>query len=106
MTTPTQGPWKVVLLLAAKQQMRESAARAATSEQRKEFRTAVADILSQLAVDPIAKGDPLRHYRAAGLLQLEWLRDQILTVYGVDEANKIVYVKECRPVLGHPLARP
>ena len=42
----------------------------------------------------------------AGLVQLQRLQDKVVINYGVDEANKIVYVKACRPVLDHPLAAP
>ncbi len=104
MTAQPQAPWTVILLSTAKRQLRDSAARTGTLEVRREFLASVRAILSQLAVDPLSRGDPMRHFQAAGLVQLQWLHDHILTVYGVDEANRIVYVKKFQPVLGHPLA--
>ena len=99
-------PWKLVLVANVKRALRASAARAQNPEHKRQFLASVRAIFTQLALDPVAKGDPLRYFNDAGLLDMQWLHDQILTAYGVDEVKKVVYVKRCEPVLVHPLASP
>lgn len=98
------GPYQVVLLGTARQQLWGSMARAKTTEVKRAFLGALERVFARLVVDPLAWGEPVRRYRHAGLLQMQRLQDMLLTVYAVDDVHKVVYVKECKPVLSHPLA--
>jgi hypothetical protein len=60
-------------------------------------------IVENLSSAPVAWGDPVHYFKAAKLLQCERLYERIMTVYAVHEEERIVYVKDCIPVLGHPL---
>jgi len=56
-----------------------------------------------LTTIPHAWGEEFRHYRAAKLVLRKMIYDRILVVYAVHEEKPVVFVKECRPVQGHPL---
>src|SRR5262249_47246174 len=101
-----EGPYRLSLVPIVKEQMRASAARAKTPEVREQFLEALGARFARLAVDPGSAGDPIRNYEKAGIREYRWVQDRVLIGYGVDEENRIVYVKECRPVLNHPLALP
>jgi hypothetical protein len=60
-------------------------------------------IVKRLSTDPLALGDPLRWYQAAKVFKRQWLYERIFTIYAVHEEAHVVWVLECRPVLGHPL---
>jgi len=106
MTEVLEGPYEVILLWDVKQQLRATVAKASSRQQKEGFLAVIGAILARLARDPIAGADPLRHYENAGLVEMQFLQDKVYACYGVDETNKIVYVKRLRPVLSHPLAEP
>ena len=60
-------------------------------------------ICDKLATTPHTWGEPFRHYRAAKLVLRKMIHDRILVVYAVHEERPIVFVRECRPIQGHPL---
>ena len=100
-------PYRVSILWIASQQLHEAIGRAGSAQLERRFRDEVRALLLELASDPITHADYLQRFVHARLDVYQRInKDMIYTKYAVDEANRIVYVKECRPVLGHPLAPP
>ena len=60
-------------------------------------------IYENLTMTPHTWGEPSRRYRAAKLVLRKMICDRILVVFAVHEEKPVVFVKECRPIQGHPL---
>jgi len=69
----------------------------------REYLATIHRIYEKLSTIPHLWGEECRHYRAAKLVLRKMIHDRILVVYAVHEEQPVVFVKECRPVQGHPL---
>lgn len=99
-----RGPFKVELLGRALLQLRALTARAAQRGMRDQFLASFRRIVQQLETDPISWGDHTWSYKAAELEEYHRLYEMLSVRYGVDEANSVVYLKDLKAVLSHPLA--
>jgi hypothetical protein len=103
MKSPPPPPYKVELL----QSVQAEGARCVSEAQRlgiaREYVATSQQIYEKLTSIPHAWGEEFRRYRAAMLILRTMIYDRILVVYAVHEEQCIVFVKECRPVQGHPL---
>jgi hypothetical protein len=72
---------------------------------RREFNEAVAFIYEQLRKRPLEWGDPQYHLHAMGLLICRGIHEMLQVYYGVDEASRLVFIKEFEPVPCHPFER-
>jgi hypothetical protein len=72
---------------------------------REAFIAALKTINERLTTDPLGWGDPYFHLRQLGVLLCHGTHAMIHVYFAVDEAKKIVYVKEFRPMPGGPLDR-
>jgi hypothetical protein len=97
-------PYKVILLLKAKEEMRAARSRAKNDEDVRQYLALVREVIAQIAANPLTWGERWGRYPHADLAQFHKLYQRISTIYAVDETHRIVYVAHCRPVLNHPLA--
>ncbi len=104
MTEPGPLHYKVVhvgLLLKHLQKLASKAVRLGINQ---EFIASLREIDQRLTDDPVSWGDPIGTLDAAGLEEYHMLHSMLSIHYYVDRANCVVYLKQLRPVLSHPLA--
>ncbi len=96
-------PYKVELLQAAQAEIRRCLTKAQRLGVLGDYVATIRRIYDHLATAPHTWGEASRHYRAAKLVRRKMIHNRILVVYAVHEERPLVFVEECRPVLGHPL---
>ncbi len=99
-------PYKVELLKSVQAEIMRCLREAQRLGIAPEFIATIERIFERLSSAPHDWGEEFRHFRAAKLVLRKTIHDRILVVYAVHEELPVVFVKECRPVLGHPLERP
>jgi hypothetical protein len=96
-------PYKVELLQSARAEI----VRCSKEAQRRgiihEYLGTLRWIYDKLTNAPHSCGEEFCRFPAAKLVLRKTLHDRILVVYAVHQEQPIVFVKECRPVLDHPL---
>jgi hypothetical protein len=95
--------YRIELLHSARARIKQCGDRTVRLGIAKEYAATLRSILENLTISPLTWGDPIRRYHEARLLLCRRVFDRILTEYAVHEESNIVYVKDCTPVLGHPL---
>ncbi len=103
MSTDTSGPFKIELTPLARAQIQRCAQEAKDRGMGHELATALREIVENLSTTPTSWGDPQVHFRHAKLRLYQRIWKRILVIYAVHEEQPVVFVKECKPVLGHPL---
>jgi hypothetical protein len=103
MSTGSDRPYKVEFLRSTMTRIRQCSREVVRLGIGREYARTLKTILHKLSTTPSTWGDPLRHFKSAELLVYRRVLDRILVEYGVHDAQRIVFVKDCRPVLGHPL---
>jgi hypothetical protein len=88
----------------AHDQLRDLANRAAGRGIRLLLAEELLEVQHRLENRPQEWGDPVRPLPFLGLQMLQGLYSGLMVVYAVDEARRIVYVRDIRAVLNHPLA--
>jgi hypothetical protein len=68
-----------------------------------ELSAALTAMTSRLAADPTSWGDPYSRLRALDLLMYRRLEGPIIVYYAVDQARRIVYVRNVLPFPGRGL---
>jgi hypothetical protein len=96
-------PYRVDLLYTARTRIKQYGAEAIRLGIAREYAATLRAIIENLARTPFSWGDPIRHYKGAKLHLYRRVFGQILTEYAVHEKERIVYIRDCKPVLGHPL---
>lgn len=69
-----------------------------------QYVVAVKAIHQRLTRDPLTCGDPNYRLRHAGLIMCHGICAPLHVYYAVDEARRIVYVKEFQPLPGQPFS--
>lgn len=95
--------FKVSCSRATLDQLRVFGERAKRLGLQRDFLDAVKYISARLAEDPLRWGDPQYRYRQLDLLLCRGIHRMLQAHYAVDETRRIVYVKEFKPLPGHPL---
>jgi hypothetical protein len=103
MKSPPPPPYKVELLPLAQAELTRCSREAQRLGIAREYLATIQRIYEKLTTIPHAWGEETRHYRAAKLVLRRMIHDRILVVFAVHEEQPVVFVKECRPVHGHPL---
>jgi len=103
MSTDHGRPHRVELLHTARIRIKRCGEEARRLGIIREYAATILSILENFTVVPLTWGDPIQKYKGAKLLLYRRVFEQILTEYAVHEKEHIVYIKECKPVLGHPL---
>ncbi len=103
MNNPPPPPYKVELLQPAQAEITRCLQEAQRLGIAREYVATMQGIHEKLTTIPHTWGEPCRHYRAAKLVLRKMIQDRILVVYAVHEERPFVFVKEGRPVQGHPL---
>jgi hypothetical protein len=101
-----EDPGTVYRVCFAKKDIEQLSAWAEKAERlgiKKEYTDALKTIQEKLATEPLTWGDPQYQLRYLGLLLHHRVHWFLHIAYAVDEARRLVYVKECRPMPGHAL---
>jgi hypothetical protein len=85
---------------AVRNELRVLASRATRKGLLASLTAALRDMVQHLEVDPADWGDPVRLYPVFGWLLYQRAVTPLHVSYGVDEGNKIVYIKSIRPFPG------
>jgi hypothetical protein len=96
-------PYRVDYLHTARTRILRCAEAAVHLGVAREYGATIRSVVENLSSAPLIWGDPVHHFTAAKLLLFQRVYHRILTVYAVHEGERIVYIKDCIPVLGHPL---
>jgi hypothetical protein len=96
-------PYRVSFLAAARERVKRCARTAILLGIGREYAATLRFIIERLSTSPLTWGEPSHHYRLAKLVQRKMIFQRVLVIYVVHEDQPIVFVKECKPVLGHPL---
>jgi hypothetical protein len=103
MTADSSRPYRVDYLHTARTRILRCAAAAVRLGMANEYGATIRTIVGKLSSDPLTWGDPVNDFTGAKLLLFQRVYRRIYTVYAVHEAERIVFLKDCIPVLGHPL---
>jgi hypothetical protein len=103
MTADSGRPYHVDYLHTARTRILRCADASVRLGVAKEYGATIRSIVENLSSAPLTWGDPVNDFTAAKLLLYQRIYHRILTVYAVHEGERIVFVKDCIPVLGHPL---
>ena len=103
MKNPPPPPYKVELLQPAQAEITRCLQEAQQRGTAHEFVATLRQIYEKLTTIPHVWGEENRRYRAAKLVLRKMIYERILVVYAVHEEQPVVFVENCRPVLGHPL---
>ncbi|HVS36514.1 MAG TPA: hypothetical protein VMS17_13200 [Gemmataceae bacterium] len=103
MTDFPQPPYKVELLQGAQAEVRRCLTEAQRLDILGDYVAAIRRIYDYLTTIPHTWGEEWRHYRGAKLVLRKMIHDRILVSFAAHEEKPVVFVRECRPVLGHPL---
>ena len=101
-TDPTL-PYYVDLLYTARTRIKRCGVAAIRLGIAREYAATLRAIIENPSLTPLNWGDPIRDYKGAKLHLYRRVFGQILTEYAVHEKARIVYIRDCKPVLGHPL---
>ncbi len=103
MTSFPPPPYKVELLQAAEAEVRRRLGEARRLGMARDYLATMRRIYENLTTAPHTWGEPSRRYRDAKLILRKMICDRILVVFAVHEEEPVVFVKEYRPIQGHPL---
>lgn len=103
MSTDPAHPYWVSFLQSARERVDRCAQAASRLGIAAEYAATLRLIVDRLSTAPLTWGEPSHHYRAARLVVRNMICQRILVIYAVHEEQPIVFIKECKPVLGHPL---
>jgi hypothetical protein len=103
MSTDPGRPYRVELLHTARARIKQCGEQAIRLGIVREYAATLRTIIENLSLAPLNWGDPIRDYKSAKLHLYRRVFGQILTEYAVHEKERIVYIKEYKPVFGHPL---
>lgn len=96
-------PYQVAFLQSARKRVQRCAEAATRLGIAKDYAATLRFVVDRLSQAPIEWGEPRRKLRAAALLLCDRVHDRLLVEYAVHEEQRIVFVRDCKPVLGHPL---
>ncbi len=103
MSTDPAGPYRVSFQRAARERIQRCALAAIQLGIAGDYAAVLRTMLDRLAKSPLAWGDPRRRLKAAKLVVRVRLHERLLVEYAVHEEQRVVFVRDCKPVLGHPL---
>src|SRR5262245_54335070 len=103
MADPASPPFRVSFSREFGARLRGLGRRAAELGIGDEFLAAVREINRRLTDDPLAWGDPNYRLHHLGLLMCQAIYSFLQVLYAVDEARRLVVIKEIRPLPGHAL---
>jgi hypothetical protein len=98
------GSFKVELLGPANLELSLAVARAKQLGIKNAFYALIREVYQHLVTHPVSWGDQTQTYHAAGLREYHRLHKKLSIRYAVDVSNHVVYIKQIRPVMDHPLA--
>jgi len=96
-------PYKITFLGNHGSWLRACGERAAERGVLNDYTAAVKSIERRLATDPLEWGDPQNRLRHLQLLLYHGIQSPLHVYYAVDEARRIVYVQEIKPLPGRGL---
>jgi hypothetical protein len=103
MNSPPAPPYKVEFLQPVRAEIKRCLRDAQRIGIAREVIATIRAVHRKLVATPHAWGEPIHHYRAAKLVLRKMIADRLLVVFAVHEERPLVFVKECRPIQGHPL---
>jgi hypothetical protein len=105
MTGPSSyGPFEVEFTRAQLRRIQELSARAVALGIGGAFAADLRAISERMRVSPRDWGDPIYTHPALQLIVYRGLHDRIAVTYGVHDRLPLVFVRDVRPILDHPLA--
>ena len=103
MNAASDQPYQVELLHSARTRIKQCARTALELGIGKQWASTLKTILVYLAREPLAWGEPVRYFQYAKLHLCQRLYDRVFVRYAVHDEQRVVFLQDCRPVLGHPL---
>ena len=103
MTEHPAPPYKVETLPGAEAEIRRCLMKARGLGIVGDYVETIRQIRDILTKRPHTWGEEIGRYRAAKLVLRKMIHNRILVSYAVHEEKPVVFIRECRPVLGHPL---
>ncbi len=98
------GPFEVEFSATERARLRQLGERAVQLGIGPRFVEEVRVILEKLAFSPREWGDPLYPYRALRLTMFRGIHSHLAVTFAVHDRLPIVFVRDIKPILGHPLA--
>jgi len=98
-------PFRVVFSEALREQLRRLGQRADAQGITAALGADLRTIVEALAADPVSWGDPLNRLPHLRLTLYHRIYHSISVRYGVEEQERVVFVRECKPISGHPLCQ-
>ncbi len=105
MTNGAEEPFQVVFPQYILQNLKAWGQKAIALGIRQQFAAALRTVLAKMTVEPLRWGDPNFRLHNMGLLVCHRVYQMLDVTYAVDEQRRIVYVKEMKPLPGHPLGQ-
>ena len=103
MNTDPARLYRISFLQPARERIKRCAQAATGLGIAQEYAATLRVILDRLAREPAEWGDPYKRLHAAKLLIYKRLYNGLYVEYAVHEEARVVFVRDCRPVLDHPL---
>ena len=94
MSTAADRPYRVVYTEAAREEVRRLIAQSRIIGLSRELLSAIQAIEQCLRLNPLVFGEPRKDFLPAGLQSRRGGRDMLYVTFGVDAANRVVYVTE------------
>jgi hypothetical protein len=91
-------PFKVSSSALARSNLRELCSRAKARGQGEVVAAAVRTVIERLETDPLQLGEPKSNLPVMGLVMCVGVVGPLAVQFAVDEKNRIVYIKEFRPL--------
>jgi hypothetical protein len=105
MTAPSSyGPFEVEFSRAQLRRIQELSSRAVALGIGREFAADLRVMTERMRVAPRDWGDPMYTHLALQLIVYRGLHARIAVTYGVHDRLPLVFVRDFRPILDHPLA--
>jgi len=97
--------YRVVCSEAIRRQLKLWGDRARASGTVKEYVEALKSIEAPLCRDPLTWGDPLYHFSQFDMLVCRGIHGPLLVEYGVNQAERVVFVREYRLLPNAPFSQ-
>jgi hypothetical protein len=103
MTVDPAHPYQIELFPSARTRIKRCAQEAVRRGLANEYAAALRAIQERPRTLPLPWGDPANYLDGMKLWKYKRLFDRLFVVYYVHEEERIVFIEDIRPVLGHPL---
>jgi hypothetical protein len=103
MTVDPAQPYQIELFPSARTCVKRCSQEAVRRGLAKEYAAVLRAIQEKLRTAPLTWGDPASYFRGIKLWKYNRLFDRLFVVYYVQEEERVVFIEDIKPVLGHPL---